>query len=69
MDDNVNYWVTSKLVIQHELGMSKICVIIKKVNSQLKTSLHSTKWTIKEYGARAVKEKGPVRRDVTNNKE
>ena len=48
--------------------MRKICVIIKKVNSQLKTSLHSTKWTIKEYGAR-VKKKGPVKRDVTNNKE
>ena len=49
--------------------MGKICVIIKKVNSQLKTSLHSAKWTInKEYGAR-VKKKGPVKRDVTNNKE
>ena len=49
--------------------MGKICVIIKKVNSQLRTSLHSTKWTInKEYGAR-VKKKGPVKRDVTNNKE
>ena len=68
MDDNVNYWVTSKLVIQHELGMRKICVIIKEVSSQLKTSLHSTKWTIKEYGARVMK-KGPVKRDVTNNKE
>ena len=49
--------------------MGKICVIIKKLNSKLKTSLHSAKWTFnKEYGAR-VKKKGPVKRDVTNNKE
>ena len=65
MDNNVNHWATSKRVMQHELGKSKICVIIKKVISQLKTSPHSTKWTIKDYGAR-VKKKGPVKCDVKN---
>ena len=62
--DSISYLVFLLIVLVSEL----VC-IIKKVKSELKTSLHSTKWTIKEYGARAVKEKGPVRRDVTNNKE
>lgn len=37
-----------------------ICVIIKMENSQQKTSLHSTKWRIREYGA-CVKKKSTNR--------
>ena len=62
--DSISYLVFLLIVL-----VSEVVCIIKKVSSQLKTGLHSTKWTIKEYVARAVKKKGPVKRDVTNNKE